>query len=449
MPARNDFEPINNNKKDRIDSPFAWVVVVGSFTIHLVILGSYYGFGVLFVAFLEEFPERSRMEVALVGSICQGIFCFSGQPVGVFIRKYGERTSSYIGSLMFAVTFCCSSFITNFWFLYVTQGFLLGISFALSYVPCNVIVSKYHLKNRALAIAFSVAGSGVGTFVMSPLTESLVTTIGWRWALRILGLGGGFLIFLSASTFIPISSAELSRASIIEPINTSSLIRLPAMVVMLVSMFFLGFGYATPYVLLVDFGEFAGMSPMDAAWLLSYTGIGSLIGRILSGILTNRKNANYALWFASQALIMGIFSIIMALFRQEWYFIFYSFFYGGLAGSIIALIPIILADIVGLQNLSVAFGLLMTVQGISQMSGPPIAGWLRDSTKDFTISFLFSGSTVTICGLILFYLLILNRRDKCVDSDCPDVELAPTEKENQIIGFPQKNNKNATVHPSS
>ena len=51
---------------------------------------------------------------------------------------------------------------------------ILGLGFGLIYLPAIVSVSMYFEKKRAFATGIAVCGSGLGTFIMAPVTKGLV-----------------------------------------------------------------------------------------------------------------------------------------------------------------------------------------------------------------------------------------------------------------------------------
>jgi predicted MFS family arabinose efflux permease len=53
------------------------------------------------------------------------------------------------------------------------------------YVPAVIAVGFYFEKWRALATGIAVCGSGIGTFLMAPLSTALIEAFGWRGALLI------------------------------------------------------------------------------------------------------------------------------------------------------------------------------------------------------------------------------------------------------------------------
>lgn len=92
---------------------------------------------------------------------------------------------SIAGSILAGVSFAASFFAADVESLYVFIGLLGGIGFGLVYVPAVVAVGFYFEKRRAFATGIAVCGSGVGTFVVAPLTAWLLGQYGWRGTLLI------------------------------------------------------------------------------------------------------------------------------------------------------------------------------------------------------------------------------------------------------------------------
>lgn len=49
-------------------------------------------------------------------------------------------------------------------------------------------VTSYFEKYRSLATGIAVCGSGLGTFIFAPFTEWLITKLGWRGAMIVMGI---------------------------------------------------------------------------------------------------------------------------------------------------------------------------------------------------------------------------------------------------------------------
>lgn len=74
------------------------------------------------------------------------------------------------------------------WQLYLTQGLLYGIGSSMYYFPIMSLTPAYFDRNRGAAMGIVLAGSGIGGLVLSPVFHILLTRLGIRWALRILGM---------------------------------------------------------------------------------------------------------------------------------------------------------------------------------------------------------------------------------------------------------------------
>lgn len=68
----------------------------------------------------------------------------------------------------------------------MSPTFVSGLGFGLIYLPAIVSVTCWFKKKRSLATGIAVAGSGLGTFIFSPLTDYLVREYGWRGALLLI-----------------------------------------------------------------------------------------------------------------------------------------------------------------------------------------------------------------------------------------------------------------------
>lgn len=54
------------------------------------------------------------------------------------------------------------------------------------FLPSIVAVSIYFEERRAVATGIAVCGSGIGTFILAPLTDYLLSEYNWRWTLLLL-----------------------------------------------------------------------------------------------------------------------------------------------------------------------------------------------------------------------------------------------------------------------
>ena len=72
----------------------------------------------------------------------------------------------------------------------------LGLGFGMIYLPAIVMVGYYFESKRAIAMGISVSGSGVGAFLLPPVSQALLKSLGWKGANLILA---GFLLICTVS----------------------------------------------------------------------------------------------------------------------------------------------------------------------------------------------------------------------------------------------------------
>lgn len=93
------------------------------------------------------------------------------------------------------------------------------------------------------------------------------------------------------------------------------------------------------------------------------------------------------------------------MFFEDFYSLFmFAIVFGFTIGAYVGLTSVILVDLLGLEKLTNAFGLLLLFQGIATFVGPPIVGFLYDNTHSYTPGFLFAGIMIAFSGLILFLI---------------------------------------------
>lgn len=174
------------NQPSPPDGGWGWVVVFGSFMIHIITDGMTYSFGLFYIEFLDYFNE-GKGYTAWIVSILVGATFASGPISSSFVNRYGCRAVTIAGSILAAGCITASIFAQNVLTLIITIGLGTGLGFGLIYLPAIVSVTTYFEAKRSLATGIAVCGSGFGTFVFAPLTENLIGNYGWRGAMLIIG----------------------------------------------------------------------------------------------------------------------------------------------------------------------------------------------------------------------------------------------------------------------
>jgi MFS family permease len=88
--------------------------------------------------------------------------------------------------------------------------------------------------------------------------------------------------------------------------------------------------------------------------------------------------------------------------------------------------PIILVRLVDLDDFTVAYGLILLVQGVGSLIGPPLAGFIYEYTNRWDDTFYAAGISISISG-ILAYVIGTLRADEETDDEEEDDECTSNE----------------------
>ncbi len=187
---------------------FGWWVVITGFIDQFTAAGfGVYAFSVL-VKPMSDDPDLGWSRTELVWGITIGIVIATstGPLFGFFLdRRHGPRLLMLIFGLMGAVGLVFTSRVEHLWQYYlffgVVSAFFLHTTIFLV-VP--TVVSKWFVRKRGQALIFSTMGRPASGLVMLPLTQVLMSAVGWRTTWLVLGIA-------VAAIVIPLNALFLHR----------------------------------------------------------------------------------------------------------------------------------------------------------------------------------------------------------------------------------------------
>lgn len=111
--------------------------------------------------------------------------------------------------------------------------------------------------------------------------------------------------------------------------------------------------------------------------------------------------------------------VVLFFKRTIWYNVNFIFFLFYIQAGYIALTSIILVDLLGLDKLTNAFGLLILFRGAAAIVGSPLAGIVYDATNSYDIPFLMAAGFFAISTVTSFLAPSLKRYTKIrLSTDC-------------------------------
>ncbi|XP_068248337.1 uncharacterized protein [Palaemon carinicauda] len=179
-----------------------------------------------------------------------------------------------------------------------------------------------------------------------------------------------------------------------------SLLKNPVFLMIGIANLFGMLGFYTPFVYLPAAAQEKGVDPEYSTFLISLIGITNTVGRVLSGLIADMPCVS-ALWVNNICIVMsGVCVFLTPLASSLGSFIALALFFGFFVSAYISLSSIILVELLGLSQLTNAFGLLILFRGSASMVGAPIAGSIYDATKSYDVSFYSAGGLLFVCSLL-------------------------------------------------
>ena len=161
------------------DGGWGWAVVLAGFTVHFLLDGINYTFGILLGPIAQDLGS-DEATVVWAGSLLVGVNMLSGPLVGGLVNRFGCRPVAVAGSVLAAAAMAASTLARDVVTFILVYGVLGGLGFGLVFLPAVVCVGLYFERRRALATGVAVCGAGVGAIVFAPVAASLVARLGWR-----------------------------------------------------------------------------------------------------------------------------------------------------------------------------------------------------------------------------------------------------------------------------
>jgi MFS transporter, MCT family, solute carrier family 16 (monocarboxylic acid transporters), member 13 len=357
------------------EAPYAWVVVWATFVSLAVIFGVAYSFAAFFDSFAAEFSAK-RADVALVFGLTGLIYFAFGGLGGMLSDRFGARLICSLGMLCIGVGLLLTSFAQSLNAVYLFYSVGIGAGIALAYTPAIGNVQPWFTARRGLASGIASSGIGLGTLLVPLLAATLIASMEWRMALRVMS---GAVIVVGLGSTLLLKRAQLGPRNASTPLPGLTLTQ--ALKDKRFWWFYL-FTFTAAPTMFIPFAHVSasardiGISDANAVGLVGLIGIGSLVGRFAISALADRLGrtltltvmqvsmaTTYLLWIASGGYpTLAVFAL--------WFGLSY--------GGIVSLMPAICMDLFGARAVAGIIGTLYTGAAVGNLLGPVAAGAVFD-----------------------------------------------------------------------
>lgn len=264
-----------------------------------------------------------------------------------------------------------------------------------------------------------------GSVVNLPEYQSQRSLAGYRQSIlslpqysskRVVGDGGE--VEKGPPDVCPCLTLPDSVKSVLANMLDYSLLKDPVFMFIGISNVFGMAGLYVPFVYLVDMATKDNIDPNSASFLLSIIGITNTFGRVLCGWVADFPQVN-SLLLNNISLIISTLAVFATPFCHTYAaYVTMAVFFGLAISAYISLTSIILVDLLGLDKLTNAFGLLILFRGAAAIVGSPIAGMVYDATGTYDYPFFMAGVFFLLSTISSFMAPLMKR---CVTTEEPPV----------------------------
>jgi MFS family permease len=391
---------------------YGWVVVGASIVAAAITMGLMFSLGV-FMEPLELTFGWGRGAIArasLFGWISFGLSSFG---FGALSDRIGTRYVVMIGATMYGVGMLALSRMQSLWHLYLIYGLLIGGGNGAFMVPLTSTVMRWFYYRRAIIVALTNAGIGLGSTLIAPLTRYLVTLYGWRTTCIIFAaLASG--IILPVATLIlnrpqdigllPYGGGAQTSPHTAPEVNSAfgQVLRSPAFWIIAFVHFFCCAAHSGPLFHMVSLVIDAGVTQLAAATVFSWAGLASIVGRVGTGVLAER-------WGSKTILVAWLFmqasAVLLYVFPRDYgSFTALAVYFGLSYGGVMPLYAVVAREFFGERAMGASYGGIFFISCIGMGLGAWIGGQVFDRTGTYQMMYVLSflyGSAGAVLALWL------------------------------------------------
>jgi MFS family permease len=269
----------------------------------------------------------------------------------------------------------------------LTTGVLIGAAQAgTTYaVIYGVIGRNISADKRSWAMGVAAAAGSFGQFLMVPVEGFLISALGWQAAL--LALSGAVLLMIPLALGLRESALAGSHAARREQSIGQALreaLKYPSFQLLMAGYFVCGFQVVFIGVHMPSYLKDKGLSPQVAGYALALIGLFNVFGTYATGVLGQRmaKKHILATIYFSRSVVIAVF--LAAPLSPASVYIFASLM-GLLWLSTVPPTNAAVAQIFGIQHLSMLSGFIFFAHQIGSFLGVWLGGYLYDRTGSYDI----------------------------------------------------------------
>ena len=398
---------------------YGWWIVAASFVIAMYVGGVvFYGFTAIFEPIAEEL-EWSYTQISVAASL-RGLEMGLLAPfIGIFVDRLGPRRIIAGGALLTAIglfmlsrTYSLATFYGAFMFI------ALGMSCCTMTVLMTAITNWFESR-VGFASGIAVSGFGFGGLLI-PLIVRMIEAYDWRATIFYLAITTLALLLPLSLLFrhkpehygmLPDGKREQSakHGDISDAVTTLRLdfnaknaLRSRTFWHIALATTCLVMAVTAVITHIMPYLSSVGFDRTMSGIIASIIPVVSVVGRLSFGWLGDRQGRTKIAAIAFAMMSVGALFLGFTTDSMLWVLGLFVLMFGIGYGAVVSLRPALLREFFGRSNFGAIFGLVIGINLIGGLAGPPIAGWVFDEFGSYRyIWFAFTGITLVAVLLII------------------------------------------------
>ncbi len=405
----------------------------------------FYGWWIVFIVFLSDviqgssvyaFPifykpmaaalGWSRTTVALAPTLRSFMNAFIAPFIGRLVDIRGPRLIMLVGAVLIGGVSMAMAGIREIWQYFLVYSVIGSVALvAEGNLVTQSTVSKWFIRKRGRATAFTTLGVSLGGLLFTPVGAFIVVQYGWRTGWVVLAImawvflvpGALFMrrqpedygLLPDGATPVPAETrageepgeaAKKPAAGLEDVWTLPQAIRSPTFWLILMAFNLGGISIGSVTLHQFNFITDKGFSTVTAATVVSLYAFLAIVAKLIYGFVSERIHIRYLaiICMVGGSIAISIFNF--ATTAQSLYI--YAVVYGLTRGAYILVTPLAWANYFGRTFQGTIRGFTAPFNLISNAAGPLMGAWIFDQYGSYRIAFLIYSGTFLLGAFLMF-----------------------------------------------
>ncbi|WP_296261244.1 MULTISPECIES: MFS transporter [unclassified Pseudomonas] len=369
-----------------------------------------YGFGTLVIPLQDAFGwSRGELQTSIT-------FLFAGvaigsQLLGGLYARYGLRRVALVSLVLQVLCYASLTLLSgSIYWLYLAFFLMPLLAVGTIAITWTQLVSLWFERNRGVALAIILSGSGLAAMVMPPLLAWSIAHGGWRWAFLLLAAMPLLLTLPMAVAWLKFPAQRLTAAEssttepVVEGVRFATAVRTRVFwgcnlaLILSVSLIV---GMVTT---IVPYLQDKGVPSLTASQIFSSFGISIIVGRLLVGYLLDRFPPHL---IAAASLCVPALGCLLFMFsgpQAIGVLVLATVCIGFSAGAEFDIAAFLIARYFGLRDYARIFGLHLGLVTIISGLAPAMFGHLFTLFGNYNPVLLYCLGCAVVAPLVMLTL---------------------------------------------